>query len=243
MVGTTKKGCLRRYQIAFEISGDPLSMSSDHASLRLSLKDLPPDERPQERLEKLGPGPLSDRELLALLLRSGTARHDVLSLADSIIREAANLAGLARWDVSDFQRIPGIGKVKALQLSVAIEIAQRISLGADHKNQPIDEPAKVWKLLYPKAISQTVEKVWVLCLDRKNRVRPAIRWGATAIIIAHNHPSGDPTPSTSDLQVTKKISDASKTLEIDFHDHVIIGDAARCPSGLGYYSFSDSGLL
>ncbi len=265
MVGPTKEGCLRRYQTAFEITGNPFSMSSDHVSLRLSLKDLPADERPQERLEILGPGPLSDRELLALLLRSGTARHDVLSLADSIIREAGNLAGLARWDVSDFQTIPGIGKVKALQLSVAIEIAQRISLGADRKNQPIDEPAKVWKLLYPKAISQTVEKVWVLCLDRKNRVirneeissgtaigslvhprevfRPAIRWGATAIIIAHNHPSGDPTPSTSDLQVTRKISDASKTLEIDFHDHVIIGDSGRCPNGLGYYSFSDSGML
>ena len=77
----------------------------------------------------------------------------------------------------------------------------------------------------------------------KGSFRPAIRWGATAIIIAHNHPSGDPTPSTSDLQVTRKISDASKSLEIDFHDHVIIGDSARCPNGLGYYSFSDSGML
>jgi hypothetical protein len=110
---------------------------------------------------------LSDRELLALLIRSGTTRHDVLSLADSIIREAGNLAGLARWDVSDFQRIPGIGKVKALQLSVSIEIAQRIALGTGHENQPIDEPAKVWKLLYPKTISETVEKVWVFAWIEK----------------------------------------------------------------------------
>ena len=265
MAGSAKAGCLCRHQTASRVANTPASMSSDHASLRLSLKDLPPEERPQERLEKLGPGPLSDRELLALLIRSGTTRHDVLSLADSIIREAGNLAGLARWDVSDFQRIPGIGKVKALQLSVSIEIAQRIALGTGHENQPIDEPAKVWKLLYPKTISETVEKVWVLRLDRKNRrirteevssgtatgslvhprevFRPAIRWGATAIIIAHNHPSGDPTPSSSDLQVTKRILEASKSLDIDFHDHVIIGDPARCSNGLGFYSFSDNGML
>jgi DNA repair protein RadC len=240
-------------------------MSSGHANLRLSLKDLPPEERPQERLEKLGPGPLSDRELLALLIRSGTAQHDVLSLADSIIREAGNLAVLARWDVSDFQRIPGIGKVKALQLSVSIEIAQRISLGAGHKNQPIDEPAKVWRLLYPKTISETVEKVWVLCLDRKNKLireevvtsgtatgslvhprevfRPAIRHGATAVILAHNHPSGDPTPSSADLSVTRKIKEAAKQIDLDFHDHVIIGSKQNCPDGHGYYSFSENGLL
>jgi DNA repair protein RadC len=74
-------------------------MTNNHAGTRLSLKDLPPDERPQERLEKHGPGPLVDRELLALLLRSGTTKHDVLTLADSIILESGNLAGLARWDV------------------------------------------------------------------------------------------------------------------------------------------------
>jgi len=240
-------------------------MTNNHAGTRLSLKDLPPDERPQERLEKHGPGPLADRELLALLLRSGTTKHDVLTLADSIIRESGNLAGLARWDVSDFQKIPGIGKVKALQLSVAIEIAQRIALGQKGKNEPIDAPEKVWKLLYPKAISASVEKVWVICLDRKNRpvrteeissgtatgslvhprevFRPAIRWGATAIIVAHNHPSGDPSPSSSDLMVTRKMSEASQYLDIDFHDHVIIGDPARCPNRNGYYSFSDNGLI
>ena len=94
---------------------------------RLSLKDLPASERPQERLERLGPKPLTDRELLAMLLRSGTAAHDVLSLADNIIKQAGSLAGLVRWDTTDFQKIPGIGKIKALQLSVHMEIAQRIT--------------------------------------------------------------------------------------------------------------------
>ena len=110
-----------------------------------------------------------------------------------------------------------------------------------------------------------MEKVWVLCLDRKNKLlrfenittgtatgslvhprevfRPAIRWGATAIILAHNHPSGDPTPSSSDLKVTQKISEAARHLGIDFHDHVIIGEPSNCPAGIGYYSFADSGLI
>ncbi|MEK9773447.1 MAG: DNA repair protein RadC [Opitutae bacterium] len=240
-------------------------MSDPEGIVRLTLKDLPVKDRPQERLEKYGPRPLSDRELLAMLLRSGTARHDVLALADIIIKEAGSLAGLVRWDVSDFQKVPGVGKVKALQLSVHLEIAQRIAQGSRLKKLELDEPVKVWNLLYPEAISESVEKVWVLCLDRKNRVlrkevitsgtatgclvhprevfRPAIRWGATAVILAHNHPSGDPSPSTSDLQVTRKIAEASKHLDLEFIDHVIIGEPSICPSGCGYYSFSDNGLV
>ena len=200
-----------------------------------------------------------------MLLRSGTAKHDVLALADMIIRQAGSLAGLVRWDVSDFLKVPGIGKVKALQLSVHMEIARRITQGNRLEDLVIDEPVKVWKHLYPLAISESVEKVWVLCLDRKNRIlrteeitsgtatgslvhprevfRVAIRWGATAVLLVHNHPSGDPSPSSSDLRVTQKITDASKCLDIDFHDHVIIGEPNMCPAGLGYYSFSDNGLM
>ena len=208
---------------------------------------------------------MSDRELLAILLRSGTAKFDVLTLADRIISEAGSLAGLVRWDISDFRKIPGIGKIKALQLSVFIEIAKRIAEGNRLNNLILDDPQKVWNLLHLEAISESVEKVWVLCLDRKNRVlrkekissgtatgslvhprevfRPAIRWGASAIILAHNHPSGDPSPSASDLEVTRKISVAAKQLDIDFHDHVIIGEPSNSPTGCGYYSFSDNSLI
>ena len=87
---------------------------------------MPSSERPQERLEKLGAGALSDRDLIAMIIRSGTKEHDVLSLADFIIGEAKSLAGLLKWDASDFQRIKGIGKVKALQLSVQVEVAKRM---------------------------------------------------------------------------------------------------------------------
>lgn len=231
----------------------------------IRLKDLPPNERPQERLEQLGASALSDRELLAMIIRSGTQKYDVLTLADLLIQKSGSLAGLLRWDTSDFRNIPGIGQVKALQLSVQVEVAKRMMQGNREQSTYLDEPLKVWEYLYPEVCSDTVEKVWVLCLDRKNKLirkeavtsgtatsslvhprevfRPAIRHGATAVILAHNHPSGDPTPSSADLAVTRKIRDAAKQVDLGFYDHVIIGSKQNCPDGRGYYSFTESGLL
>ena len=234
-------------------------------SLSTRLKDLPKEDRPQERLERLGATALADRELLAMIIRSGTSKKDVLTLADEMLTKAGSLCGLLRWDVSDFQEITGIGKVKALQLSTQIEIAKRMIRGERNQDIILDEPQKVWEYLYPEVRSDTVERVWVLCLDRKNKLiraesvtsgtatgslvhprevfRPAIRHGATAIILAHNHPSGDPTPSSADLRVTNKIFEASKTVDLEMHDHVILGEPEHCPQGFGYYSFSDAGLI
>jgi DNA repair protein RadC len=238
---------------------------SEGLKIGLTLKDLPLEDRPQERLERLGPSPLTDRELLAMLIRSGTSKYDVLAIADELMRTAGSLAGLLRWDASDFQRIKGIGRVKALQLSTQVEIAKRMMRGERTSDFRMDTPLKVWEYLYPEVRADSVEKVWVLCLDRKNKLiraepvtsgtatgslvhprevfRPAIRCGATAIILAHNHPSGDPTPSSADLRVTKKISEASKQIDIEMHDHVILGEPENCPHGKGYYSFSDTGHL
>lgn len=200
-----------------------------------------------------------------MIIRSGTKDHDVLSLADCIIREAKSLTGLLKWDASDFMRIKGIGKVKALQLTVQVEIAKRMMKDIRPGGQILDEPFKVWNHLHPDACSENVEKVWVLCLDRKNRLirqeivtsgtataslvhprevfRPAIRHGATAIILAHNHPSGDPSPSSADLVVTQKVKEAAKYIDLEFHDHVILGEKQNCPNLLGYYSFSEAGLV
>ena len=232
---------------------------------QLSLRSLNPEDRPQERLERLGPGPLTDRELLAILIRSGTAQRDVLGLADELIRQAGSLAGLLRWDVSDFRKIKGLGKVKALQLSTYVEIAKRMMRSGRTRQLEFDGPQIVWDYLYPEVRADSVERVWVLCLDRKNKLiraeavtsgtatgslvhsreifRPAIRHGAAAVILAHNHPSGDPTPSSADLRVTKKINRAAECLEIAFHDHVIIGEPENDPKGLGFFSFSDAGLV
>jgi DNA repair protein RadC len=230
-----------------------------------SLHELKPQDRPQERLEKLGAAPLTDQELLAMLIRSGTAKRDVLMLADDLVRQAGSLAGLLRWDVSDFQRVQGIGKVKALQLSTFVEIAKRMMRGERNKNIKFDCPHVVWQYLYPEVRSDSVERVWVLCLDRKNKLiraeavtsgtatgslvhprevfRPAIRHGATAIIMAHNHPSGDPTPSSADIQVTRRIHQAAGHVGIDLHDHVILGEIENDPKKVGYFSFSDAALL
>ena len=200
-----------------------------------------------------------------MLIRSGNAKRDVLAIADDIINQSDSLFGLLKWDASDFQRIQGIGKIKALQLSTQIEIAKRMMQSKRSSQIFLDEPQKVWDYLYPEVRADTVEKVWVLCLDRKNKLiraepitsgtasgslvhprevfRPAIRHGASAIILAHNHPSGDPTPSSADLKVTKKILEASKAVDLSMLDHVIIGEPDACPQSQGFYSFSDGGLL
>ena len=226
------------------------------------LRDLPLEERPQERLERHGPTPLSDKELLAMLIRSGTAGRDVLALAEDLIREAGSLAGLLRLDATDFQRIKGIGKIKALQLSTHVEIAKRMMNSERIRNAPLHDSRSVWEFLYPEVRSDSVERVWVLCLDRKNKLlraeavtsgtasgslvharevfRPAIRHGASAVIIAHNHPSGDPSPSAADVRVTQKLRRAAEHLDIEFHDHVIIGEPESDPTGLGYYSFLEN---
>tara|TARA_B100000282_G_scaffold276323_1_gene234362 strand:+ start:2986 stop:3588 length:603 start_codon:yes stop_codon:yes gene_type:complete len=200
-----------------------------------------------------------------MLIRSGNAKRDVLAIADDIINQSDSLFGLLKWDASDFQRIQGIGKIKALQLSTQIEIAKRMMQSKRSSQIFLDEAQKVWDYLYPEVRADTVEKVWVLCLDRKNKLiraepitsgtasgslvhprevfRPAIRHGASAIILAHNHPSGDPTPSSADLKVTKKILEASKAVDLSMLDHVIIGEPDSCPQSQGFYSFSDGGLL
>lgn len=228
-------------------------------------KNLPKEDRPQERLEKLGASALSDHELLAMIIRSGTAKHDVLAIAEQLLAQAGSLSGLLKWDALDFQQIPGIGKVKSLQLSIQMEVAKRMIQGKRSNSIILDEPQKVWEYLFPETRSHSVEKVWVLCLDRKNKLlkaeavtsgtatgslahprevfRPAIRIGATAIILAHNHPSGDPSPSSADFNVTKKIKQASESVGLEMHDHIILGEPENCPNGIGYYSFSESGLI
>ncbi len=229
------------------------------------LKELAVSERPQERLERLGSASLSDVELLAMLLRNGTRGHDVLTLAGRLLQEGGSLSGLVAWREADFRKLKGIGRVKALQLITVMEIARRI-LGREQALPPLlNQPDLVWTYLQPLALGLTVEKFWVLCLNRKNRLlrkvevssgtvgstlvhprevfREAIRASSSAIVCAHNHPSGDPSPSTADIRVTRQLREAALAVEIELLDHVIVGHASADPAGLGYYSFRASGLL
>ncbi len=232
---------------------------------RARLTEMAVHERPQERLEHHGAGALSDTELLAMILRSGSANLDVLALSGQLIGEAGSLARLVNYTAEDFQRFRGVGRVKSLQLVAIMEIARRVVATGPDLQPVLDDPAKIFHFLYPRTVGLDVEKFWVLALNTKNRLirlsevtsgtataslvharevyREAIRLGASAIACAHNHPSGDPAPSRADIEVTRTLRNASKTLSIDLLDHVIIGSPRSDPAGRGYYSFTEGGLL
>lgn len=222
-------------------------------------------ERPQERMEKYGPKALSDTELLAMLLRSGTQGHDVITLASRLLADAGSLAGLIGWRETDFRRLKGIGRVKSLQLVAVLEVAERVLSQQAGEAPVLNRADLVATHVRPVVAGLEVEKFWVLCLNRKNRLikqvevssgiataalahprevfRPAIREAATAVVCVHNHPSGDPTPSAPDVNVTRLLREASKAVDIELIDHVIVGRPGADPSGRGYYSFREAGLL
>ncbi len=239
---------------------------SDESYPPLRVKDLAVSDRPQERLEKLGPGALSDTELLAMLLRSGSRGHNVISIAQRLIAEAGSLAALVKWNEADFRRLTGIGRVKALQLVTVMEIVRRgMAKGADPEDAVLNRPELIHAHFKAQTAGLAVEKFWVLCLNRKNRLlkqvevtsgtatsslahprevfREAIRQGATAVVCVHNHPSGDPAPSAADVQVTRQLRDAAKAVDIELLDHVIVGRAGADPQGRGYYSFREAGVI
>lgn len=229
------------------------------------LRETAVGERPQERLEKFGATALSDTELLAMLLRSGTRGQDVLTLATRLVAEAGSLAGLIGWNEADFRRLKGIGHVKALQLVTVMEIARRI-IGQQAGETPLLNRADLIAAYFaPTIVSLEVEKFWVLCLNRKNRLikrvevssgsataalahprevfRAAIRESACAVVCVHNHPSGDPAPSKADYEVTRLLREAARTIDIDLIDHVIVGRSSVDPAGLGYFSFRAIGMI
>lgn len=222
-------------------------------------------ERPQERLERHGVSALSDTELLAMLLRSGTRGCDVLTLSSRLIAEAGSLGALINWRAADYRRFKGIGTVKALQLVTTMEIARRVVAQQQGDAPLLNRADLVARYLEAFACGLEVEKFWVLCLNRKNRLikrveitsgtataalahprevfRVAIRESASAVICAHNHPSGDPAPSAPDLQVTRQLREAAKAVDIELLDHVIVGRTSTDPQGRGYFSFREAGML
>ncbi len=222
-------------------------------------------EQPQERLERLGAHALSDAELIAMILRSGSKGFNVLDVASQLLAQSGSLAQLITWKDSQFRDIKGIGKVKALQLVAVVEIGRRI-LASEHAELPIaDTPEKVHQFMKPRSIGLEVEKFWTLCLNRKNRVvklcettsgtassslvhprevfKEAIRYSASAVICAHNHPSGDPSPSAADIKITRQLREASKIVGVPILDHIILGNSNADPLNVGWYSFEEHGML
>lgn len=224
-------------------------------------------EHPPQRLEKFGTPAASDTELLAMMLQgNGTCPRQAMALASRVLSEAGSMHVLLAWGAPEYRRIKGIGRIKALQLAATAEIARRMMARPSAIAPLLDRAEKIFAHLAPIAAGLIVEKFWVLCLSRKNRLvklveltsgtatqalaspreifRAAIREpGTTAVVCAHNHPSGEPQPSAPDMHVTRLIRDAARSLDIDFVDHVIIGRPEIDPTGLGYYSFRQAGIL
>jgi DNA repair protein RadC len=240
-------------------------MSSDPSYPTPRILDLALGERPQERLEKHGAAALSDSELLAMLLRTGRKGLSAVGISRQLISEAGSLAGLTRWRETDFRRIKGIGRIKSLQLITVMEIARRV-LSSDSVTDPLlNRPELILAHFRAQITGLVVEKFWVLCLNRKNRLirqvevtsgtatsslahprevfREAVHHGASAVVCVHNHPSGDPAPSAADVQVTRQLRDAARALDIELLDHVIVGRTGTDPHGRGYYSFREAGVI
>ncbi len=209
------------------------------------ITDLAVSDRPRERLATLGAGALSNAELIAILLRSGVEGINALQLAQSLLVELGGLAGLHRAPFDELCARRGIGPAKAAQLKAAIELGRRLAAASPEDRPTIDSPEAAAALLLYEMGALEQEHLRVLLLDTRNRLmrmvdvyrgslntslirvgevfRDAVRANAAAILVAHNHPSGDPTPSPEDIAVTRAIVQAGKLLDIEVLDHLVIG--------------------
>ncbi|MBI2940602.1 MAG: DNA repair protein RadC [Chloroflexi bacterium] len=209
------------------------------------MKSLAPAERPRERLIELGPSALSTAELLAIVLRTGQPGEMVTLMAQNLLREFGGLGGLARASVGELAQRKGLGPAKAAELKAALELARRLASEQPEERFQIRSPNDVAHLLQLDMGVLEQEELRVLLLDTKNRVlgirtiyvgsvntslvrigevfKHAVRENCPAIIVVHNHPSGDPTPSPEDVRVTEALAEAGKLLDIDLLDHVVIG--------------------
>ena len=211
------------------------------------MKDLSPDDRPREKLRHHGPAALGDNELVALVIGNGSRRGNALSVANALLTAHGGLHGLTRCVTDDLMRIAGIGRARAAQIVAAIELGRRALALKPGARFQIRRPEDAAAYLMPRFGSRGVEQFGILLLDAKHRVmrtavlaigtlnssivtprdvfREAAIGGATAIVIFHNHPSGDPTPSPDDVTLTRRLVAAGTLMGIDVVDHLILGDA------------------
>lgn len=213
--------------------------------LSLRMNELPTNDQPRERLARLGAGALSDAELLAILLRVGVSGTNVLQLAQQLLSDYGGWLGLQRAEYNDLCRRAGIGASKAASIKAALEIGRRLARISVDERFPIRSPADVAALLMVEMSHLDQEHLRTVLLDTKNRVqqistiyigslnsatirigevfKDAVRRNSAAIIVVHNHPSGEATPSPEDIQVTRQLVAAGRLLDIEVLDHLIIG--------------------
>lgn len=215
----------------------------DYATL---IRDLPQDERPRERLERHGVGALSVTDLIAIILRTGNARTSAIQLAHQLFTHFGSLKALAAASVVELSAINGIGLAKACQLKAAFELGRRLAASVDAPRPTITAPGDAAALVMEEMRLLPEEHFRVLLLDTRNGVikqddiskgtlnasivhprevfNPAISHRAAALVVLHNHPSGDPSPSKEDLALTARLKQAGDLLGIPVLDHLVIGD-------------------
>lgn len=233
----------------------------------LTIRELPVEMRPREELQRRGAENVSDDILLAILLRTGAAGKNVTELARELLRRYGGLAALAKADFAELlaARIKGLGRVKAMELAAALELGRRAARQEPPRDATaIREPETVYCILAPLTRTVQQELFWTLLLDTKNKligqpvetsrglldaslVHPrevfsaAVRYAAAAVILAHNHPSGDPVPSKEDIDITRRLVEAARILGIRVVDHVIVGKPSSVSPG--YISLREKNLV
>ena len=222
------------------------------------MRIVAPHDRPREKLERVGAGGLGDNELLALVLGHGVPRTSALELANAVLATVGGLHGLARASSDDLRRVPGIGAARAAQLIAAVEAGRRTLFRGRRERVQLKTARDAAELLVPEFGSRRVEQFGVILLDTKHRVlrttllsvgtldasivhprevfREAASGGASAIVVFHNHPSGDPTPSGDDVALTKRLVTAGEVMGITVLDHVIVAENA-------FFSMRERGSL
>ncbi|MDA8354117.1 MAG: DNA repair protein RadC [Firmicutes bacterium] len=222
------------------------------------IRDVPEEERPRERMAREGPTTLSNAELIAILLRTGTSAESVVQLAGRALAQAGGLKGLAGSTMNELVKIRGIGPAKAVQLLAGVELGRRVSRALPAERAVIRSPGDAADYVMDEMRYLTQEHFLCLFLNTKNRVldkqcifvgslnssvvhprevfREAIRRSSAGLICVHNHPSGDPTPSREDIQVTERLFEAGRIVGIELLDHIIIGDNR-------FYSLKEKGII
>jgi len=223
----------------------------------MKIKSLPPDSRPREKLIKHGPTSLSDAELLAIILRTGNKKENVLSLSNKLFSKF-DIKRLSRARISNLKKSLGVGDAKACQILACFELGRRLAKFKEDKNIIIREAKDIAKLFIPEMSSLKQEHFKGIYLNSRKRIirtetlfvgslnesvvhprevfQIALEENAAALILVHNHPSGDPTPSSFDIEMTKELVKAGEILGISVLDHVVIGDKK-------YFSLREKGLI
>ena len=214
------------------------------------MKDLLPDDRPREKLLRIGAAALGDNELIALIVGSGTRRASALGLANEMLRCTGGVHGLARSKADDLARISGVGPARAAKVVAALELGRRTLTHGPGARAQLLTPRDAAEYLLPTYGARAVEQFGIVLLDSKHRVlrtaviasgtlnstivqprdvfREAMLGAAAAVVAFHNHPSGDPTPSADDVDLTRRLRAAGTLMGVELVDHIVLGEVEYC---------------